>query len=160
MNVIARAVSQALAVCLFAGAARAQTSVQLAFAGAPVSFDAPTAADYAAGTIEAHSPLPFQIATASEPTGSFTTTVYIRSSSPSLGGGKSLGDMEWRRGDGETWFPLTTTNAIVESRITNGSPQGHSWDNTIYLRVALRWTSDAPGTYVGNLVITVSTTGQ
>jgi hypothetical protein len=57
-------------------------------------FDAPTAADYAAGRIEAHSPLPFQIATTSEPAGSFTTTVYIRSSLPSLGGGISLADME------------------------------------------------------------------
>jgi hypothetical protein len=67
---------------------------------------------------------------------------------------------KWRRGDGETWFPLTTTDAIVESRITNGTPQGHSWDNTIYLRLALRWTVIHQGRMSVIWFITVSTTGN
>jgi len=158
-NAFARVVSRAVAVSLlFAGSAQSQASVQLAFSGPPVSFASPTVADYTAARLETTAPLPFQISTTSEPTGSFTTTVYIRSSSATLGGGKSVADMEWRRGDESTWRALTTTDAIVESRVSNGTAQGHSWDNTIYFRIALRWTSDPPAIYTGDLVITVSTT--
>lgn len=135
----------------------AQTGVQLAFGGS-VSFGAPTAADYSAGTLEAVTPLPFEVVTTSELSGSFTTTVSIRSSSATLGGGKPVANMEWRRGDDPTWHALTTTDAIVESRIAEGTPEGHTWDNTIHFRIALDWTSDPPGIYTGNLVITVSTT--
>jgi hypothetical protein len=137
--------------------AGAQTGVELAFSGS-VSFGAPTAADYAAGTLQAASPLPFGVVTSSEPSGSFTTTVYIRSSSATLGGGKAVGDMEWRRGDDPTWHALTTSDAIVESRIAEGVPAGHAWDNTIHFRIALQWATDPPTTYAANLVLTLSTT--
>jgi hypothetical protein len=136
----------------------AQTSVQLALSGVPVSFDAPTAADLTVGTLEAPTPLSFQVATTAEPAGSFTTTVSIRASSATLGGGKPAADLEWRRGDDPTWHALTTSDAIVESRVADGIPEGHTWDNTIYFRIALHWTSDPPATYTGNLVFTVSTT--
>jgi hypothetical protein len=145
------------AFALGASTAGAQTGVQLAFSGS-ASFGAPTAADYAAGTLEAASPLPFQVVTTAEPSGSFTTTVYIRSSSSTLGGGKPVADLEWRRGDDPTWHALTTSDGVIENRVADGTTQGHSWDNTIYFRVALHWTSDPPAIYTGNLVITVSTT--
>jgi hypothetical protein len=137
--------------------AGAQTGVQLTFGGS-VSFDAPTAADYTSGTLEAATPLPFEVVTTSEPSGSFTTTVSIRSSSSTLGGGKPVANLEWRRGDDPTWHALTTSDAVVESRIAEGAPEGHTWDNTIHFRIALQWTSDPPATYTGNLVVTVSTT--
>lgn len=145
------------ALAMASSIAGAQAGVQLSFSGS-VSFDAPTAADYTAGAMESATPLPFQMVTTSEPSGSFTTTVYIRSSSATLGGGKAVGDMEWRRGDDPTWHALTTSNAIVESRIAEGAPEGHTWDNTIHFRIALHWTTDLPATYTGNLVVTVSTT--
>jgi hypothetical protein len=117
-NAFARVVSRAVAASvLFAGSAQSQASVQLAFSGPPVSFASPTVADYAAAMLETTAPLPFQISTTSEPTGSFTTTVYIRSASATLGGGKSVADMEWRRGDESSWRALTTTDAIVESHV-------------------------------------------
>jgi hypothetical protein len=158
MRPIYAATTLMLAFSLGAPTADAQTAVQLAFSGGSVSFDAPTAADYTAGTLEAASPLSFQVVTTSEPSGSFTTTVYIRSSSSTLGGGKPVADLEWRRGDDATWHALTTSDAVVESRIADLAPEGHSWDNTIYFRIALDWTSDPPATYTGNLVVTVSTT--
>lgn len=146
-----------LAVALSASTSAAQTEVQLTFSGS-VSFGAPTAADYSAGSLEAATPLPFEVVTTSELSGTITTTVSIRSSSATLGSGKPVATMEWRRGDDATWRALTTTDAIVESRIAQAAPAGHTWDNTIHFRVALDWTSDTPATYTGNLVITVSTT--
>ena len=145
------------ALALSTSPTAAQTEVQLAFGGS-VSFGVPTAADYSAGSLEAETALPFEVVTTSELSGSFTTTVSIRSSSATLGGGKPVANMEWRRGDDPTWHALTTTDAVVESRIAEGAPEGHTWDNSIHFRLALNWTSDPPATYTGNLVITVSTT--
>jgi hypothetical protein len=158
MNSHARA-SAILMLCLALASsiAGAQVGVQLSFSGS-ASFATPTASDYTTGSLEASAPLPFEVVTTSEPSGSFTTTVYIRSSSATLGGGKALGDLEWRRGDDPTWHALTTTNAIVEDRIAEGAPEGHTWDNTIHFRIVLHWTTDPPATYTGNLVVTVSTT--
>ena len=145
------------AFVLATSTARAQTGVALTFGGS-VSFAAPTPADYAAGTEEAAGPLSFEVETSTEPSGSFTTTVRIRSSSATLGGGKAVGDMEWRRGDDPTWHTLTTSDVVVESRIAEGAPEGRTWDNTIHFRIALHWTTDPPATYTANLVLTVSTT--
>ena len=137
--------------------AGAQTGVQLTFSGTG-SFDAATAADFAAGTLDATSPLPFSVVTTSEPVGSFTTTVYIRSSSSTLGNGKPVSQMEWRLGDDPIWHALTTIDAVVETHVAAGAPQGHSWSNAIHFRVALQWAGDRPATYSGNLVVTVAAT--
>jgi len=140
-----------------ASTARAQTGVQLTLGGFE-TFGVPTAADFAAGILEASTPLPFQVLTTSEPAGSITTSVYIRSSSPTLGAGKSVTQLEWRRGDDPTWRAVTTVDAIVETRVAQGTAQGHTWSNTIHFRMVLRWASDRPTTYASNLVLTVSTT--
>jgi hypothetical protein len=137
--------------------AAAQTGVQLTFTGTG-SFGAATAGDFAAGTLDATSPLPFTVVTTSEPAGSFTTTVYIRSSSSTLGTGKRISDMEWRLGDDPAWHALTTIDAVVETHVAAGAPQGHSWSNAIHFRIALHWTGDRPATYSGNLVLTVAAT--
>jgi len=141
-----------------AGDADAQTTVNLVLSGGPVVFDAPTAADMTAGVLESSTPLSFEVKTTSEPGGLFTTTVLIRSSSATLGNGKPTADLEWRRGNETTWHPLTTTDAIVERRSAMGSQKGHTWDNMIFFRVTLHWTSDPPATYTGNLVLTLTTT--
>jgi hypothetical protein len=138
-----------------ASIADAQTVVQLTFGGS-TSFGAPTAADYTAGTLETATPLSFQVQTTSEPSGSFTTHLAIRSASSSLGGGKPVSHMEWRRGDDSQWRALTTNDVTVESRTVAGDPLGHTWDNTIYFRVALQWSGDRPGTYAGNLIFTLT----
>jgi hypothetical protein len=139
-------------------AGHAQANVELDLTGGPVSFGSATAADFDAATLEAPDPMPFQVTTTAEPSGSFTTTVKIRSSTATLGGGKPLSDMEWRRGDESTWHALTSSDVLIESRTNEGTPEGHTWSNVIYFRVALRWTSDPPANYAGNLVLTVSTT--
>jgi hypothetical protein len=152
-----RAAAMLLLACVTSARAGAQTGVQLLLSGDQGSFAVPTPADYAAGTLEAASPIDFQVITTSEPAGPLTTTVYIRSFSSTIGAGKPVADLEWRRGDEQTWHALTTTDAIVERRVVQGSPQGHTWNNTIHVRVALNWGGDPPATYVGNLVLTVST---
>jgi hypothetical protein len=147
------------AIALLPTSGFAQTQVQLALTGGPVSFGAPTASDLTAGGLEAPAPLTYEVQTSQEPPlGTHTTTVYIRNSSSTLGGGKPVADLEWRRGDEATWHALTTTDALVESRTQGFAELGHSWSNTIHFRIALGWTSDPPATYTGNLVVTVSTT--
>lgn len=154
---LARAPTLLLACAVSALQAGAQTGVQLTFSGAG-SFGAATAADFAAGTLDATSPLPFTVVTTSEPVGSFTATVYIRSSSSTLGTGKPISDMEWRLGDDPIWHALTTLDTVVETHVVAGAPQGHSWSNAIHFRIALHWTVDRPATYSGNLVVTVAAT--
>jgi hypothetical protein len=153
--VLAPAVVLACAVTVLR--AGAQTGVQLTFSGT-ASFGAATAADFGAGRLDATSPLPFTVITTSEPVGSLTTTVYIRSSSPTLGSGKPISDMEWRIGDDPVWHALTTMDAVVETHVAAGAPHGHSWSNAIHFRIALRWTGDRPANYFGNLVVTVAAT--
>jgi len=161
--VVARQLVRAVTISIvtlafFANTGRAQTSVALTLGGHSVSFPSPTAADLTAGSLDATDALEFGVTTSSEPVGSFTTRVYIRNSSATLGGGKPVADLEWRRDDDDTWHHLSTTDALVESRATTGLLAGHTWGNSIQLRIALHWTSDPPATYTGNLVITVSTT--
>jgi hypothetical protein len=136
----------------------AQIVVQLTLSGPAGLFPTPTPSDFSAGTLGAAGPLTFQVATTSEPSRLFVTTVSVRGSSSTLGGGKPIADLQWRRGDDPTWHALTIVDAIIESRAAQGAPQGHVWDDTIYIRVALRWTTDAPAAYGGNMVLTVSTT--
>jgi hypothetical protein len=100
----------------------------------------------------------YQAQTSLEPAlGTHTTTVYIRSSSATLGGGKAVGALEWRRADDVTWHALTTSNVAVEAKTTSFSLSGHTFSNSIYFRIALHWTSDPPATYTGHLVLTLST---
>ncbi|MFN2601631.1 MAG: hypothetical protein ABR582_02615 [Gemmatimonadaceae bacterium] len=135
------------------------TQVQLTVTGGPLTFGAPTAADLTVGKLESTTALTYQAETSAEPTGgTHTTTVYIRSSVSTLGGGKAVADLEWRRADDATWHALTTSDVAVQSRTDSFSLQGHTWSNSIYFRVALHWTGDPPATYTGNLVLTVSAT--
>jgi hypothetical protein len=150
-----RIIALLLALALSSTRAIAQTNVQLIFSGSG-SFGAPTAADYSVGVLESATPLPFQVVTSAEPSGSLVTSVYIRSSAATLGGGKPVADLEWRRGDDATWRALTTTDVLVESRTLQGAPEGHSWDNTIHFRIALRWRQDPPATYTGSFVLTLA----
>jgi len=149
-----------LAVLLTPSAGAAQiTQVQLTLTGGPLSFGAPMASDLTAGKLESTTSLAYSAQTSLEPAiGTHTTTVYIRSSSATLGGGKTVGDMQWRRADDATWHTLTTSNVAVEAKTTSFSLQGHTFSNSIYFRVTLHWTGDPPATYTGNLVLTLSTT--
>jgi hypothetical protein len=128
----------------------------LVVAGGTITFPAPTAADYIAGFINSTSGVTFTI---DAQTGtSRTTTISIRSTSPDLGGGKVLGDLQWRRSDLATWNSITLTDAQVEQRIVVRNVSNDPWSNTIFFRMILDWTADPPGTYSANYQITLSQT--
>jgi hypothetical protein len=144
-----------LALVLFASPVAAQKTI-LTLAGGAITFPAPTAADYIAGFVDAATGVIF---TLNAQTGtSRTTTIAIRSSSANLGGGKVIGDLEWRRSDLATWNPITLTDAQVEQRVVVRSTSNDPWSNTIFFRLVLNWATDAPATYSANYVITLSQT--
>jgi len=144
-----------LALILCASPVAAQKTI-LTLAGGTVTFPAPTAADYAAGFVDAPTGVTF---TLNAQTGtSRTTTVAIRSSSANLGGGKVIGDLQWRRSDLATWNSITLADAQVEQRIVVKGTSNDPWNNTIFFRLLLSWTTDAPATYTANYVITLSQT--
>jgi len=87
-----------------------------------------------------------------------TTIVAIRSASASLGGGKPLSDLQWRRADLGTWNTMTTTNVTIESRTVKINTTNDPWSNTVFFRILLSWATDPPATYSANLVFTLTVT--
>lgn len=144
-----------LALALFAAPLEAQKT-QLTVTGGTITFPAPTAADYIAGFIDSSTGATFTIN--SQNGVQRTTMISIRATSPSLGNGKPIGDLQWRRSDLATWNDVTLTDAQVEQRIVINKILNDPWSNTIFFRMALSWTSDAPATYSANYVITLSQT--
>jgi hypothetical protein len=144
-----------LALVLFASPLAAQKTI-LTLAGGTITFAAPTAADYIAGHIDSGTGVTFTI---NAQTGtSRTTTVSIRSISANLGGGKVIGDLQWRRSDLATWNSITLVDTQVEQRVQVRSGANDPWSNTIFFRMVLNWTTDAPATYSGTYQITLSQT--
>jgi hypothetical protein len=144
-----------LTLVLFATPLAAQKTI-LTVAGGTITFPAPTAADYIAGFINSTTGATF---TLNAQTGtSRTTTVSIRSLSASLGNGKVIGDLQWRRSDLATWNSIALTDAQVEQRVQVRNGLNDPWSNTIFFRMILTWTTDAPATYSGNYQITLSQT--
>jgi hypothetical protein len=144
-----------LALILFASPAAAQKTT-ITLTSATVTFSAPTATDYINGYVDAATGVTFTLdATAG---GSRTATVLIRATSASLGGGKVLGDLQWRRSDLANWSAITSTDAQVEQRVMAKNGANDPWSNRIFFRMLLDWTKDAPATYTANYVITLSQT--
>jgi hypothetical protein len=144
-----------LALLLFASPVAAQKTI-LTLAGGAVTFPAPTAVDYSAGFVDAATGVTF---TLNAQTGtSRTTTIAIRSSSTNLGGGKVIGDLQWRRSDLATWNSITLLDSQVEQRVVVRGSSNDPWSNTIFFRMLLSWTTDAPAIYSANYVITLSQT--
>ena len=144
-----------LALALFTVPLAAQKT-NLTVTGGTITFPAPTAADYIAGFIDSSTGATFTVN--SQNGIPRTTTISIRATSASLGNGKLIGDLQWRRSDLATWNDVTLTDAQVEQRILINKVLNDPWGNTIFFRMALSWTSDAPATYSGNYVITLSQT--
>lgn len=145
----------ALALGAFASPLLAQKT-NLTVTGGTVSFPAPTAADYIAGFVNSSGGVTFTID--AQTGASRTTTVLVRSNSSTLGGGKSIGDLQWRRSDLATWNDITLTDAQVEQRVVVRGALNDPWSNTIFFRMKLNWTSDPPGTYAANYQITLAQT--
>ena len=144
-----------LALALLASPLAAQKTI-LTVTGGTITFPAPTAADYIAGFVNSSGGATFSI---NAQTGaSRTTTISIRSTSANLGNGKVIGDLQWRRSDLATWNSISLTDAQVEQRIVVRNGLNDPWNNTIFFRMVLNWTTDAPATYTANYQITLSQT--
>ena len=117
----------------------------------------PTVADYNVGFVVNPTGILFTITLAGASTNR-TTTVSIRSSSAALGGGKPIGDLEWRRADLVAWNAMTTTDAAVESRPVRKNTLNDPWSNQVFLRILLNWASDPPATYTAPIVFTLTVT--
>jgi hypothetical protein len=144
-----------LGLALVASPLAAQKT-NLTLAGGTITFPAPTAADYIAGFVNSATGVTFTVA--AQTGTSRTTTISIRSTSASLGNGKVIGDLQWRRSDLATWNSITLTDAQVEQRVQVRGVVNDPWSNTIFFRLVLNWTSDAPATYTANYQVTLSQT--
>ncbi|MGH7674998.1 MAG: hypothetical protein ACREMV_06980 [Gemmatimonadales bacterium] len=127
--------------------------------GAPSVFPAPTAADYTAGFVTDPAGVLFTVdATGGPANVTRTSIVSIRATSATLGGGKPIADLEWRRADVGVWTPMTTADAVVETRPIRRNNINDPWSNTLVLRIRLAWATDPPGTYSSGLVLTLTVT--
>jgi hypothetical protein len=147
----------ALAVGASPSTAQGNPRTDLTLAGGTISFPAPTANDYVAGFVNSTSGVTFTV-DASAGNQSHTTTILIRATSASLGGGKLIGDLQWRRSDLTTWTSISPTDAQVEQRVQVRNGLNDPWSNTIFFRLLLNWTTDAPATYSANYQVTLSQT--
>jgi hypothetical protein len=148
-----------LALVLFASplAAQGNPRTNLTLSGATITFPAPTATDYINGFVNSTTGVTFTV-DATSGNQPHTTTVSIRASSADLGNGKVLADLRWRRSDLATWNSITSTNVQVEQRVQVRNGLNDPWTNTMFFRMILTWTTDAPNTYSANYVITLSQT--
>jgi len=138
--------------------AGAQTErTRLTLTGGTVTFPAPTANDYVAGFLNSATGVTFTL-DATNGNQPRTTTVLIRATSASLGGGKVIGDLQWRRSDLAVWTSITATDAQIEQRAQVRKILNDPWSNTVFFRLLLNWTTDAPATYTANYEITLSQT--
>ncbi len=150
------AISLALMVLALPLAAQ-NPKTDLTLAGATITFNAPTAADYVNGYVDSPTGVTFTV-DATNGIQSHTTTILIRSTSANLGNGKIIGDLQWRRSDLATWNSITLTDVQVDQKIQIRNVLNDPWSNTIFFRMLLNLTTDAPATYSGNYQITLSQT--
>lgn len=150
--------SAAIALLFIAAPVRAQNpKTDLTLGGGTVNFPTPTATDYINGYVNSTGGVTYTV-DATNGNASHTTTVSIRATSANLGNGKAIGDLEWRRSDLTAWNAITSTDAQVEQKVVIINTQNDPWSNTIFFRIKLNWTTDAPATYSGTYQITLSQT--
>lgn len=144
-----------LGLVCFASPVAAQ-STTLALGGNTITFPAPTATDYVNGYVYSATGVLFTVDATSDAGQAMTTTVAIKSTSANLGNAKLLADLQWRRSDLATWNSITLANVNVESRSQTFNGANDPWSNTIFFRMKLTWTTDAPAVYTANYTITLS----
>ena len=144
-----------LGLVCFASPVAAQTTTLL-LGGNIITFPAPTATDYVNGYVYSATGVLFTVDATSDAGQATTTTVAIKSTSANLGNGKVLADLQWRRSDLATWNSITLANVNVESRSQTFNGANDPWSNTIFFRMKLTWTTDAPAVYTANYTITLS----
>ena len=136
----------------------------LTLTGGPLTFVAPTAADFAAGFALHPTGLTFQVDVANNahPSTVFETTVSVRATTPTLGAsGKPTSDLEWSLGGpGGPWTALSLMDVPVETRTVRRNRLNDPWLNTLHFRMLLEWATDVPATYTTGIVVTFTVTGS
>ena len=146
------------ALVFFAAPLIAQNpKTQLTLGGGAITFPAPTATDYINGYVYSTSGVTYTV-NATNGAVSHTTTILIRATSPNLGNGKALADLEWRRSDLAGWNTISQTDTQVDQKIVVLNLLNDPWGNTVFFRMKLSWTTDAPVAYSANYQITLSQT--
>lgn len=146
--------SFALSLLLAAPVAAQKTTLTLS--GGTITFPAPTAADYIVGWINSSNGVTFTVN--AQNGASRTTTVLLRAISATLGNGKLIGDLQWRRADLATWNSISVSDTQVEQRIVIRNGVNDPWTNTIFFRMVLNWTTDSPATYSADYQLTLAQT--
>ena len=150
--------SVVMTLVFIASPLRAQNPrTQLTLGNGTITFPAPTATDYINGYVYSTAGVSYTI-DATSGNQSHTTTIALRSTSVDLGSGKLLADLEWRRSDLAAWNAITTANTQVEQKVVIRGALNDPWSNTIFFRMKLSWTADAPATYSAAYTITLSQT--
>jgi hypothetical protein len=152
---IGGALAVAAGVLVFTRGMAAQ--IDLTLTQTPNVFPAATVADYNAGFAVNPTGILFTI-TVGGPNADRTTTVSISSTSGTLGGGKPIGDLEWRRADLAGWTAMGTAPAPVETRPVRKNRLNDPWSNQVFLRIKLNWATDPPATYTAPIVFTLTVT--
>ncbi len=147
-----------VAALLVAAPRGGAAQVSLTLTQTPNVFPAPAVADYNAGVIGNPTGIVYTINVTGGAATNRTSIVSVRASSGSLGGGKPLSDLQWRRADLAAWNAMTTVDATVESRTVRKNGINDPWSNSLFLRMLLSWTGDAPATYSTGLVFTLTIT--
>ena len=70
-------------------------------------------------------------------------------------GAKPCTDVQWRYQGTATWQDVTTIDTTVDSKWVIPNFINDPWSGTIWLRMKLSWTSDAPATYAATMAVTV-----
>ena len=135
---------------------------RLTLSSITIGFSAVTEANYDAGFVAASNSITFTF-DASKAGGSAsgvqrTSIVSVRATSATMGGTKSVGDLQWRRSDLGTWNSLSTTDATIESRQFVFNGLNDPWTNTVFFRTLLNWTTDTPAAHSATLTFTLTVT--
>lgn len=138
-------------------AAAQNPATSLTVTGGTITFPAPAATDYLNGYVYSAGGVGYTI-DATSGGQSHTTTIRIKATSPNLGNGKAITDLEWRRSDLTGWVPISLTDTQVEQKVMVRNGLNDPWSNTIFFRLKLTWATDAPATYAANYQITLSQT--
>jgi hypothetical protein len=126
------------------------------------AFPTPTAADFAAGAVQATTGLAYVVTWVNGAASTQrTATVTVRALAPLMSGGtKPVSDLQWRRADQPaTWTSLSTLDQTVESRpMQKNAKLNETWGNALQLRLLLSWTADTPGTHGANVYLALTVT--
>lgn len=159
------AVLMMVAAALWQPATAHAQRTQLTVTGFPVTFAAPTGADFETGEIVSAAAITFTVNAQTGVTTQRTTTVSMRCAAPCpTTGTKSMGQLYWRRADLTTWNAMSTTDAVIESRpVFRNQPLPASndpWSNSIFFKFTLDWLSDPPSATQNsyNIIITLTVT--